>query len=191
MKHGIAPYVPLTGLTAAIEAQTGLHGHRDKAILMLSHYMGLRAMELAALTIGDVYNLHTAKIKEVIRLLATMTKGGHYREVPLVHAGAVETLRIYLAERSLRHATAPLFMSQRGDRFSANTMQRLLSICYKRANVDASSHSGRRSYATHLIQAGADVYTVQCLLGHSSILTTQKYFTTSPMRLKTFAGLLV
>ena len=190
MKSGIAPYVPKLALDAAMSAQVGIHGRRDQAILMLSHYMGLRAKELAALTVGDVLSVRTGQINDMVRLLASMTKGKRYREVPLVNERAREVLRLYLNFRSLRHMDAPLFLSQRGGAFSANTMQRLISICYQRANVPASSHSGRRSYATHLIQAGADIYTVQCLLGHSSIVTTQKYFTTSPERHKRFAGLL-
>lgn len=183
--------MPPNMLDAALRAQKGIHAQRDQAILMLSHYMGLRAMELASLTVGDVFDLHTGTIKEVIRLLASMTKGQRFREVFLVNERARETLRIYLTTRSLRHADAPLFLSQRGGRFSANTLQRLLSICYHRAGVQGSSHSGRRSFATHLIQSGADIYAVQQLLGHSSIMTTQQYFATSPERLKKFSSLLV
>ena len=58
------------------------------------------------------------------------------------------------------------------------------------AGVHASSHSGRRSFATHLIQNGADIYTVKEMMGHTSIATTQEYFTTSPERMKKFAALL-
>lgn len=190
MNKGIAPYLPLEQLTATLLAQKGLHSARDKAILMLSHYMGLRAMELASLTVGDLLDLNTGQIKENVRLLASMTKGARYREVPFINASAHQALRTYLTERGVRHADSPLFLSQRGGRFSANTMQRLLAICYHRAKVPGSSHSGRRSFATHLIQNGTDIYTIQCLMGHASILTTQTYFTTSPERLKQAVSLL-
>lgn len=188
MKQGKALYVPHSGLLDTLSAQKGIHAARDKSILMLSHYMGLRAMELAALKVGDLFDAATGRIKDTIRLL--VTKGQRFREVPLVNDAARETLRQYLLTRSLRAMDAPLFMSQRGGSFSANTMQRLVAICYQRAGIKGSSHSGRRSYATNLIQAGADVYTVQCLLGHSSILTTQEYFTTSPARMAKFAAML-
>lgn len=158
---------------------------------MLSHYTGMRAMELASLRLGDIFDTHTGKLRDVVRLLASMTKGERFREAFLVNPKMREILRLYLQTRSLRHEDAPLFMSQRGGKFSANTMQRLVAICYRRAGVKASSHSGRRSFATHLIQSGADIYTVQQLLGHSSIMTTQHYFTTSPERLKKAVGLLV
>lgn len=190
MKQGKAPYVPKSALEDALLAQKGLHGQRDKAILMLSHYMGLRSMELAALTLGDLFDPQTGQIRDVVRLLAEMTKGHKFREVFLVNERARETLRVYLTTRSLRHLSAPLFLSQRGGAFSANTMQRLLSIMYRRAGVRGSSHSGRRSFATHLIESGADIYAVKELLGHASIVTTQAYFSTSPTRLKKFVGML-
>lgn len=192
MKQGIAPYLPATTLEVALSAQKRhLHARRDCAILMLSHYMGLRAMELSGLTLGDVFDPGTGQVREVVRLMAAVTKGGKFREVFLVNERARESLRSYLGERSLRHMDAPLFLSQRGGRFSPNTMQRLMAICYSRAGIKASSHSGRRSFATHLIQQGADIYSIQQLLGHASIMTTQKYFTSSPERLKKLAGMLV
>jgi len=62
---------------------------------------------------------------------------------------------------------------------------------YKRSGINGSSHSGRRSYATHLIQLGADIYSIKELLGHASIVTTQAYFSTNPARLKQVVGLLL
>ena len=192
MKQGKAPYLPLDALERTINAQSG-HTHclRDGSILLLSHYLGLRAKELSGLVIGDVYDFSRRELKEVVSLRASITKGSKFREVFLVNTKARDSLlRYLLTERGLRHPDAPLFLSQRGSRFSANTMQRLIAICYSRAGIDASSHSGRRSFATHLIQNGADIYSVQLLLGHSSIATTEKYFTSSPERLKRMASLL-
>lgn len=190
MKNGKAPYVPLHVLERTLDAQRGYHAQRDRTILYLSHYLGLRAKELSLLTVGDVFDPHTGKVKEMIRLLSTMTKGEVFREVFLVHEGARESVRLHLINRGTRHMEAPLFMSQKGSAFSANTMQRLVAIIYRRANVKASSHSGRRSYATRLIESGADIYSVCELMGHSSISTTQKYFTHNPERLKRMSALL-
>jgi integrase/recombinase XerD len=190
MKSGKAPYVPRDALQKTLAAQERYRfAERDRAILMLSHFMGLRAKELAALRIGDVFDPHSGQVKEVVRLLASMTKGERFREVFLVNEEARTAVLTYLRTRSLRYMDAPLFQSQRGGHFSANSMQRLVAICYGRANVRGSSHSGRRSYATRLIENGADIYTVKELLGHSSIVTTQAYFTTSPERLKRFAAM--
>ena len=190
MKQGKAHYVPKSALEATLIAQKGIHALRDQSILMCSHYMGLRSMELAALTVGDIFDPSTGQIRDVVRLLAEMTKGQKFREVFLVNEKARETLRQYLTTRSLRHPGAPLFLSQRGGAFSANTMQRLVAIMYQKAGVRGSSHSGRRSFATHLIESGADIYAVKELLGHASIVTTQAYFSTSPTRLKKFVGML-
>lgn len=191
MKSGKAPYVPPEVLKRTLEAQNRYrHRLRDRCILLLSHYLGLRAKELAALTIGDVFDPTSRKPREVVRLSASMTKGGKPREVFLVNDEPRQELLKYLEARSMRHMDAPLFQSQQGGHFSANSMQRLVAICYQRAGVVASSHSGRRSFATHLIERGADIYAVKELLGHTSIVTTQAYFTTNPERLKKFAGLL-
>jgi len=191
MKTGKAPYVPLGVLQQTLDAQKRYrHAARDRAVLILSHYLGLRAKELAALRIGDVFDPTVGRVREVVRLLSTMTKGGKYREVFLVNEQARSYVLAHLQTRSLRHMDAPLFQSQRGGHFSANSMQRLVAICYDRAGVQASSHSGRRSFATNLIERGADIYSVQQMLGHASITTTQAYFQTSPERLRKFAALL-
>ncbi len=189
MKNGVAPYVPKDTLARVIDAQKGKNALRDRAALYLTHYLGIRAKEVAALRVSDVYDPATG-IREVIRLLATMTKGEKYREVFLVNATARDALMQYLTTRSLRTPNAPLFMSQKGGAFSANSMQKMLANRYHMAGVKASSHSGRRSFATNLIEAGADIYTIQTMMGHTSISTTQAYFVTSPARLKKFAALL-
>lgn len=85
---------------------------------------------------------------------------------------------------------SPLFLSQKGGAFSPNTMQRLIANLYKKGDVRASSHSGRRSFATRLIENGTDIYAVMELMGHSSIQTTQTYFATNPERLKRLSALL-
>lgn len=186
MKRGVAPYVPKHTLDRVIQAQRGANAVRDRAILFVSHYLGLRAKEIAALKIQDVFDTNTG-VKECIRLLASMTKGEKYREVFLVNEDARESVRKYLSTRGLRDLSAPLFLSQKGGAFSPNTMQRLIANLYKKAEVQASSHSGRRSFATRLLENGADIYSIKELLGHSSITTTQTYLSTNPERLKRFA----
>lgn len=187
MKTGVAPYVPKEVLARVIAAQDGCNVRRDQAILYFSHYLGLRAKEIALLSLGDVVT-SDGSIKEVIRLFKT--KGNKFRESFLVNTDARESLRRYLATRGIRHLDAPLFLSQKGGAFTPNTMQRLIANLYKKADIKASSHSGRRSFATNLIERGADIYSVMQMMGHSSITTTQGYFATSPERLKRFANIL-
>lgn len=139
------------------------------------------------LLVGDVFDLHQGQVKEIVRLLKT--KGDKFREAFLVNDEVRDHLRRYLVTRPARH-DAPLFLSQKGGPFSPNTMQKLLHDIYADAGVAASSHSGRRSFATRLIEGGADIYAVMEMMGHTSISTTQAYFQTSPERLKRFAGIL-
>lgn len=189
MSSGIAPYLSLEELEVTIKAQNQhTHALRDTTILLLSHYMGLRSKELAGICVGDVYDARTGEVRSVVPLRATVTKGKKFRQGFLTHKRTRDTLAVYLRERGARHLDAPLFMSQRGGQFSANTMQRLLRICYDRANIKASSHSGRRSYANNLLRQGADIFSIQQLMGHASITTTQAYFVTSPERLMSMSS---
>ena len=187
MRQGKAPYVPPTTLRRSLDAQQGIHALRNKTILLLSHYLGLRAKELAGLLIGDVFDPGTGQVREVIRLFRT--KGDKFREAFLVNEEATDHVRRYLLTRGHR-LNAPLFLSQKGGAFSPNTMQKLLHNIYQTADVAATSHSGRRSFATNLIEKGADIYSVMELMGHTSITTTQKYFATSPARLKRLVSVL-
>ena len=189
MEKGSAPYLSPTVFRRVIEAQRGANKLRDCAILHMSYYCGVRAKELAALRIGDVYDLEYG-ILETVRLTASMTKGGKPRDVFLVKLEAIAALDAYLSTRSVRRPFAPLFFSQKGSNFSANTMQRMVSGLYAKANISASSHAGRRSYATNLIAAGVDIFTIKTMLGHRDISTTQRYFETSPERMKRAASLL-
>lgn len=183
MKTGKAPYVSLEDLEYTMAVLEGRNARRNKAILLFSHYLGLRAKELAALKVGDVIEVRGGRTKEVVRLIGAYTKGNKYREVFLVEDQVCKILREYvLAERPLI-ADAPLFLSQKGGAFTANTMQKMIKNLYKQAGIEASSHSGRRSFATHLIRSGADIYSVQQLMGHSSIQTTQEYFASDPNHL--------
>lgn len=187
MRLGKAPYVPKETLQRTLDAQQGTHALRNRTILLMSHCLGLRAKELALLVVGDVFDLHQGEVKEVIKLIKT--KSDKPREAYIVNAQLRDHLRRYLIERPARF-NAPLFLSQKGGAFSPNTMQKLMHNIYHDAGVLATSHSGRRSFATRLIESGADIYAVMEMMGHASITTTQQYFATSPERLKRFAGAL-
>lgn len=189
---GKAPYIPEPQLDAALAACTSsLHGLRDKALLLLSYNCGLRAKELAALRLMDVFDPGW-QIIDTMRL--TQTKGNKFREVPLVHEKTRAALMHYIEWRREEHwlgcQEGPLFRTQRGGHFSADSLQQHFHKMYVRAGLQASSHSGRRSFATRLIERGADIYSVMTLMGHSNINTTQLYFTTSPERLRSVAKLL-
>lgn len=144
MKSGKAPFVTDDDLQLTMNLLRGKNARRNKAILLFSHFLGLRAKEMAALKIGDVIDVRNGKAKQVIRLLAAYTKGGKYREVFLMNDEAAEIVRDYIFVERQLIADVPLFLSQKGGAFSANTMQRMIGNLYKSAGVNASSHSGRR-----------------------------------------------
>ena len=184
IKNGKAPFVSEDDFELTMVSIKGANAHRNRAVMMFSHFLGLRAKELAALKIGDVIDKH-GRVKDTIRLVAAYTKGGVYREVFLVDPTAQDYLKTYIYnERSINATDSPLFMSQKGGEFSANTMQRMIGNIYKKAGIKASSHSGRRTFATRLIRNNVDIYSVQQLMGHSSIQTTQEYFVSDPNLLK-------
>lgn len=188
-KRGKAPYVPEETLeNVLMSCYKTRHDLRDRALMLVSHYLGLRAKELAALKLEDVLD-HNGQLREIIKL--KKTKGDRVREVFLVHEPTRQALQAYLSTRSDRsRLDAPVFRSQKGGAFSAGSMQRQCARIYQRSDVKASSHSGRRSFATRLIERNADIYAVKELLGHEDIRTTQEYFFTSPERLKRVAELL-
>lgn len=184
-KSGKAPYINESDLQQTMLNLSGIHAARNEAILLFSHFLGLRAKEIAALKINDVFDSRSGSVREVIRLVAAYTKGGKYREVFLMDQSTKSKIGHYIVVHRQEHSPAdPLFLSQKGGPFNANTMQKLIAKLYKNAGVNGTSHSGRRSFATNLINKNVDIYSVQQLLGHSSISTTQEYFTSNPDRLK-------
>lgn len=188
-KQGKAPFVAEDVFDEVLASIDGRHFFRNRALMLVSYNMGLRAMEIAGLKIKDVLNLQ-GDLKETVALRKETTKGKKFREVPLVHSKTRAALETYLADYEFKSREDALFLSQKGDHFLPKSMARLITSLFHRASVEASSHSGRRSYATRLIERGADVYAIKTLMGHSSIMTTQEYFSSSAQRLKTVAGLL-
>ena len=167
-------------------------GRRDRAILELLYASGLRLSELAGLDVGDI-NLSG-------RMVRVLGKGGRERVVPF-NKSAAAALRAYLPDRDKfmdvrtlaaghrptatgrsrsrsREAPAdPLFVNYRGTRLSGRSIDRLVrkyvALCAERTGM--SPHALRHSFATHLLQRGADLRSIQELLGHSRLSTTQRY----------------
>jgi site-specific recombinase XerD len=149
---------------------------RDRALLELAYAAGLRAEELVNL---DVKNLD-ADAEEV----RVEGKGGRTRVVP-VGEHAWRALERYLARgRTVLSAgeSEALFLSKTGKRLSTSDVRRRLKLQTRRAGI--SPHTLRHSFATHLLEGGADLRTIQELLGHSSISTTQTYTRVESKRLK-------
>ncbi len=148
-------------------------GRRDRAILEMFYASGLRLSELAGLDMDDV-NL-TAKM---VRVLG---KGGKPRLVPF-NGSTAAAVRAYLKDRphvarDARRERDPLFLNYRGSRLTTRSIDRLVRryVAASSARLGISPHALRHSFATHLLQRGADLRVIQELLGHSRISTTQRY----------------
>lgn len=166
-------------------------GRRDHAILELFYASGLRLSELAGLDLEDV-NLGG-------RMVRVLGKGGKQRLVPFNNATA-STIRAWLKDReqlvragvadvrvvgsrgrdqrrsAARSAREPLFVNYRGGRLTVRSIDRLVrKYAGATARDGVSPHALRHSFATHLLQRGADLRAIQELLGHARLSTTQRY----------------
>ena len=141
---------------------------RDRAILELLYSCGLRISELTGLDVGKV-----DFEQELVRVTG---KGDKERIVP-VGQHALNALRTYLEERGVPGDQEPMFLNRLGGRLTARSIQRHLKKQLLQANLlkNATPHALRHSFATHLLDGGADLRAIQELLGHASLSTTQKY----------------
>ncbi len=147
-------------------------GLRDRAMLELMYASGLRVSETVGLDLSDLDLAH-----EVVRCVG---KGNKERLVP-VGSQAVRALRTYLGQARPRlvhgRATQALFVSRLGRRLSRQGCWKMIRRYARRAGVTKplTPHVLRHSFATHLLERGADLRAVQEMLGHASISTTQVY----------------
>ncbi|CAN5576954.1 tyrosine recombinase XerC [soil metagenome] len=155
---------------------------RDRAMLELAYACGLRAQEVIDLDTGSVdFDGERVRVEG---------KGGRTRLVP-VGEKAQRALRAYL-ERG-RHALVgdrdepALLVSKSGQRLHPSDLRRRLELRVREAAIagGVSPHALRHSFATHLLEGGADLRAIQELLGHSSLSTTQIYTRVEPSRMKT------
>jgi integrase/recombinase XerC len=146
-------------------------GLRDRAILELLYSSGIRVGELIQLNCDDVeWELGIVKV---------LGKGNKERIVP-IGSKAIEALRDALRGRGSSAAqggTHPLFVNARGGRLTDRSVRRIVETYAKRCGLggNITPHALRHSFATHLLDAGADLRDIQELLGHVSLSTTQKY----------------
>ena len=192
--------LPVATIAALLEAASGQdpRGLRDRALLELLYATGARISEAVGLDVDDVDDLRRSVTSagaaqpplSVVRLRG---KGSKERLVP-VGSYAVDALQAYLvrgrpalaaaiAGRSAASSGGALFLNNRGGRLSRQSAWQVLQDTAERAGIRAgdnvasgvSPHTLRHSFATHLLDGGADVRSVQELLGHASVTTTQIY----------------
>jgi integrase/recombinase XerC len=157
-------------------------GVRDRAILETLYSAGLRVSELTGLDVIDV---------DLDDGCATVRGKGRRERLALLGPHAVAALHLWLGQRAIitaRGVRAPLalFLNRSGTRLSSRSVGRLLEKYLAHAGLDprTSPHTLRHSFATHLLDAGADIRSVQELLGHRSLSTTQIYTHVTTQRLR-------
>jgi integrase/recombinase XerC len=182
----------MTVLLESIDTRTPL-GRRDRAMFELFYASGLRLSELVGVDLEDL-DLHA----RVVRVLG---KGGKERIVPL-NPVAADAIRAWMKDRAgivlarqpaaasrqpaagsrqhaerARHEEEPLFVNARGGRITGRSVDRLLRRYVARCStrMGISPHALRHSFATHLLQRGADLRGIQELLGHARLSTTERY----------------
>lgn len=167
-------FLSVDEITSLIESAVtdDFKGRREKAILELLYSSGLRVSELTGIDIGSI-DLEN-------RIVRVLGKGGKERLVP-VGKKAVDKLKDYLDIRPSvvrrDRESGALFLNNRGERLTVRSVQRLIEEVIRRCGMSkgASPHVFRHTFATHLLNAGADLRSIQELLGHASLSTTQKY----------------
>ncbi|MDD5287373.1 MAG: tyrosine recombinase XerC [Desulfuromonadaceae bacterium] len=141
---------------------------RDRAILELLYSSGLRVSELTGLNISEI-DLSGGMVR-------VMGKGGKERIVP-VGSRAIEAVRIYLEHCDDAAPKRALFLNSRGGRINRRSVARIVDehVLKIAAFKRISPHTLRHTFATHMLEGGADLRAIQELLGHASLSTTQKY----------------
>ena len=164
-----------------------LLGRRDRAILETLYATGLRISELAALDVDDVDPNEGS-------VLVRSGKGGKGRVVPMgrqARAAVGDYLAVSRPELAKRQtsrsgAAGAMFLNARGGRLSRQGCWKILKGYARTAGIEdrVSPHTLRHSFATHMLDAGADIRVVQEMLGHASLATTQVYTLVSDQRLR-------
>lgn len=185
--RSIPKAIPLEAVEALVELpRDDLLGLRDRAILETLYGAGLRISELVNLDVDDI-DIDDGSV------LVRSGKGGKGRRVPVGRAARralssyVLQSRPELVRRAVSRGSGPaVFLNARGGRLSRQGCWKILKTYARAAGLEdrVSPHTLRHSFATHMLDAGADIRVVQELLGHASLATTQVYTLVSDRRLR-------
>ncbi len=183
VQRKLPDYLEISEIEALLDMpdKNNIIGLRDRAILELLYSTGMRVSEMLALDLSDIdYSNSIVKVRG---------KGKKERIIP-IGSYAMSALKDYLKRRKeliVKKSEQALFISERGNRIpDAKSVNRRISKYAKLADIkkNVTAHTLRHTFATHLLNAGADLRSVQELLGHEKLATTQIYTHISADRLK-------
>ncbi|HXX30016.1 MAG TPA: tyrosine recombinase XerC [Myxococcaceae bacterium] len=177
LPHSLPRFLPVDEVFALVErpGDATLLALRDRALLEVLYGAGLRVSEACGLSLDDV--------DLAARVLRVLGKGRKERLCPM-HPGAAEALRRWLerraellARRRRGQDSRAVFLNFRGGRLTSRSVARHVEAYARAAGLQrrVTPHALRHTYATHLLAGGADVRSIQELLGHASLSTTQRY----------------
>ncbi|HPN73250.1 MAG TPA: tyrosine-type recombinase/integrase, partial [Candidatus Omnitrophota bacterium] len=156
-----------------------LSGARDRAMLEVLYSTGARVSELVGLNVEDI---------DIIGGVAKLRGKGKKERVALLGKESQKALRHYMEERKLasKGDARAVFLNKNGTRISDRSVRRMIDKYVKAASIQKkiSPHAIRHSFATHLLNNGADLRSVQELLGHKNLSTTQIYTHMGDQRIK-------
>lgn len=169
LRKSLPKYLTMSQASALLQAVSGQNAKRDYAILMLFLNCGIRRSELVGLNISDVY-------EDRIRVVGK----GNKERIVYFGSSCHKAIEAYMEERSKLVLTdnRALFGSRNGNRISVTAVHRLVEKALLKAGLDAtqfSAHKLRHTAATMMLSGGVDVKTVQEVLGHENLNTTQIY----------------
>lgn len=178
---------------ALLRAIDGPYAVRDRSLIQFGIHTGLRINNLSTLTCGQVW--HAGRPRRYLRLPAWAMKSRRGHVVPM-NSTARDTITTLMRWKTTRgeptDATAPLFASRHGRHLSVRRAQKVIYDAAEAAGLDdgVSTHSLRKSFATHLLERDVNLRVIQELLGHSQLATTASYLGVGPRTLEQSVQLL-